>query len=357
MASEYNDLNNALNTFTATLNGIAERNQRNKYNQQVLDMSKDMQEWSKYFNERQFAESQRQWQDSFNFNVGAADLAQTNFENATRIRADDMSKAGLNPLNLVGGAEGTSANFMSGSSPAGSASANVPSPLAPFSVADLISRFAQMHHESAENAKNRRSAERIASIQGHTAENVANINSLASQYGATASAAASRYGADVSAASSRYGTDITSKTAAEYLAFQKMKAAEEIGLAYAKYDSDEVQRKFEREMAERGMTRQEARDVMDFVMHDKDVQLKIKALNQAKDIADADRKMQYITRFGTELMNDITRLLTETGIAALGKGAAKKGFDFFKNYWKNRHYQKEYDEHSEGLDGFDWFDM
>lgn len=183
MASEYNELNNALNNFTATLNGIAERNERNKYNQQVLSMSKDMQEWSKNFNERQFAESQRQWQDSFNFNVGAAELAQANFENATQIRANDMSKAGLNPLNLVGGAEGTSANFMSGSSPAGSASASVPSPLAPFSVADLISKFAAMNHDSSENRKNRDSAEKIASIQAKSAQNVAQINSEASKYG------------------------------------------------------------------------------------------------------------------------------------------------------------------------------
>lgn len=183
MASEYNDLNNALNTFTATLNGIAERNELKKYNQQVLDMSKDMQAWSKDFNERQFAESQRQWQDSFNFNVGAADLAQANFENATQIRANDMSKAGLNPLNLVGGAEGTTANFMSGSSPAGSASASSPSPLAPFSVADLISRFAAMNHDSSENRKNRESAEKIASIQAKSSENVAQINSEASKYG------------------------------------------------------------------------------------------------------------------------------------------------------------------------------
>ena len=183
MASEYNELNNALNTLTTTLNGIAERNQRNKYNQQVLDMSKDMQAWSKDFNERQFAESQRQWQDSFNFNVGAAELAQANFENATQIRANDMSKAGLNPLNLVGGAEGTSANFMSGSSPAGSASSSVPSPLAPFSVADLISKFAAMNHDSSENRKNRESAEKIASIQAKSAQNVAQINSEASKYG------------------------------------------------------------------------------------------------------------------------------------------------------------------------------
>lgn len=183
MASEYNELNNALNTFTTTLQGLAEANERKKYNNQVLDMSRDMQSWTQNFNERQFAESQQQWRDSFNFNVGAANLAQSNFENATQIRAHDMSKAGLNPLNLVGGAEGTTANFMSGSSPAGSASASAPSPLAPFSVADLISQFAAMNHDSSENRKNRESAEKIASIQAKSSQNVAEINSEASKYG------------------------------------------------------------------------------------------------------------------------------------------------------------------------------
>lgn len=183
MANNYDELNNALNTFNSTLQAITESNERKKYNSQVLAMSKDMQEWTQSFNERQFAESQNQWNQSYNFNVAAADLAQSNFQNATQIRARDMQQAGLNPLNLVGGAQGTTANFMSGSSPAGSASASTPSPLAPFSVADLLSKFAAMNHESSENRKNRKSAEKIASIQARSAQNVAQINSEASRYG------------------------------------------------------------------------------------------------------------------------------------------------------------------------------
>lgn len=213
MASNYDDLNNALNTFNTTLQGLTEANQRNKYNEQVLDMSKDMQAWTKDFNERQFAESQKQWDSSFAFNVGAANLAQGNFENATQIRANDMLKAGLNPLNLVGGAEGSTANFMSGSSPAGSASSGIPSPLAPFSLADLFSKIMGMRHETSENDKNRRSAEKIASIQANSAQNVAQINSEASKYGSNVSAGSSRYATDKSFSASS-NRDVTDRTIA-----------------------------------------------------------------------------------------------------------------------------------------------
>lgn len=186
MSSELDKLDNALknvNNAVATYAAAKEAKERRDYNTQVLEMSKDMQAWSKDFNERQFSSSLDQWYKSYAFNVQAANLAQANFENATQIRARDMQQVGLNPLNLVGGAEGTSANFMSGSSPAGSASASTPSPVAPLSVADLFARFASMRHDSIENRKNRESAENVASIQAKAAKDVAQINADASKYG------------------------------------------------------------------------------------------------------------------------------------------------------------------------------
>lgn len=177
------ELNSALNEFNSVMLGLAEKNERNKYNQQVLDESKKYNNWAQEFNERQFAESQSQWNKSFNFNVGASNLAQSNFANATQIRAADMLKAGLNPLNLVGGAEGTSANFMSGSTPAGSASTSNPSPISPNNVAALLAQRASLYQERKENALARQSAERIAKINARSAENVAQINSEASRYG------------------------------------------------------------------------------------------------------------------------------------------------------------------------------
>lgn len=187
MATDLEKLDNALknvNNAVATYAAVKESKKRDEYNTQVLDMSKDMQAWSKDFNERQFASSLDQWNKSYEFNLGAANLAQSNFENATQIRARDMQQVGLNPLNLVGGAEGTSANFMSGSSPAGSASASAPSPVAPLSIADLFARFASMRHDSIENRKNRESAEKVASIQAQTAKDVAQISADSSKYGA-----------------------------------------------------------------------------------------------------------------------------------------------------------------------------
>ena len=67
---------------------------------------------------RSLAEQQRQYNTSLGFNYGQARLQQQNweqnfaqqqynYENASQIRANDMQKAGLNPLMLVGGAEGS----------------------------------------------------------------------------------------------------------------------------------------------------------------------------------------------------------------------------------------------------------
>lgn len=191
MADNLSDLNSALNDFNTIVMGLAERNDRNKYNTQVLDLSKDAQAWSQDFNERQFKSSLDQWNQSFAFNTAAADLAQNNFLNATQIRADDMQKAGLNPLNLVGGAEGSTANFMSGSQPAGSASSSGASPLSPNSVAELLSHIAEMRFQRRENALNRVSAEKIARMQVESSENVAQISADSSRYGADRSFSAS----------------------------------------------------------------------------------------------------------------------------------------------------------------------
>lgn len=252
MASELEKLDNALknvNNAVATYAAAKEAKARREYNTQVLEMSKDLQAWSKDFNERQFASSLEQWDKSYNFNVGAANLAQANFENATQIRARDMQQVGLNPLNLVGGAEGTSANFMSGSSPAGSASASAPSPVSPLSIADLFARFASMRHDSIENRKNRASAENVASIQAQSAIDVAQIN----------------------AESSKYSADKNAETAYAVLEQRKAEFSENISLAFAEHDENVRANKVREELERIGLSNEQAKIKADKIAHDEEI--------------------------------------------------------------------------------------
>lgn len=304
----------------------AENSRVDANNQYYTSLRENMRQYNTSLNEMQ-----RQYNTSLAFNQGQSQLQQqnwqkefaqqqSNYENATQIRAADMQKAGLNPLLLAGGAEGStpmslgssvSAPGPSGAPGATSVSGRGYNPFRSQLSLGLIDRYI----ESKERAKDRKSAEEIARIN----------------------AEAQKYSADQSNESSHYGADTSAKTASEYLAFQKIKVGQEFGLACARYDSDELQRQFERGMAEKGLERQQARDVMDFVMHDKEIQIKLKQLQQAKEISDADRRMQYITRFGTELLSDITSIIEHSPLMAgkLGKEGIKKATDFFKKGFKN----------------------
>lgn len=301
-----------------------------------VNLSKNQYKTSLAENVRQYNtslnEMQRQYDTSLAFNQAQANLQQQNweknfaqqqynYENASQIRAADMQKAGLNPLMLVGGAEGStpvslgssiSAPGSSGAPGATSVNGRGVSPFnSQISLGGLIDKFLEIK----EREKDRQNAKDIANINAN----------------------AQKYSADQSNEGVHYGSDTSAKTAADYLAYEKLKAGQEFGLAWAQYDSNEVQRAFERDMAEKGLERQQARDLMDFVMHDKDVQVKLKQLKQIKEIADDDRRMQYITRFGTELLSDITSLIESSPLmlGKLGKEGVKKGVEYFKKRWKN----------------------
>lgn len=301
------DVNLSKNQYKTSL----AENQR-QYNTSLNEMKRQY-ETSLAFNQAQANLQQQNWEKNFS-------QQQYNYENASQIRANDMQKAGLNPLMLVGGAEGStpvslgstvSAPGASGAPGATSVSGRGVAPFNSQISLGLIDRYI----ESKERQKDRQNAKDIAQIN----------------------ADAQKYSADQSNEGVHYGSDTSAKTAADYLAFEKLKNGQDFGLAWAKYDSDEVQRKFERDMAEKGLERQQARDIMDFVMHDKDVQLKLKQLKQIKEISDADRRMQYITRFGTELLSDITSLIESSPLllGKVGKDGIKKGMQYFKKRWQN----------------------
>lgn len=315
--------------FNTIVNDIEHGRDRSDANRQYYESLAQ----NRYQYNKSLSEMQRQYDTSLAYNQSQAQLQQQNweknfaqqqynYENASQIRANDMQKAGLNPLMLVGGAEGStpvslgssiSAPGASGAPGATSVSGRGVAPYNSQLSLGILDKFLEM----TEREKDRKNSKEIAEIN----------------------AGAQKYAADKSNEGTHYGADQSAKTAADYLAYEKIKNGQEFGLAWAKYDSDEVQHQFERDMQEKGLERQQARDVMDFVMHDKDIKVKIDQLKQAKEIADDDRRMQYITRFGTELLNDITRLVESSPImfGKLGQEGVKKATEYFKKKWKQQY--------------------
>lgn len=99
-------LHSLINPFFGAFGGLltaeAARNQR--------DYARDQDSKNREFAEKQFNESVRQF-----------DIGQSNYENATQIRASDMQKVGLNPLSLGGSAQGQAASSVAGSNVASNA--------------------------------------------------------------------------------------------------------------------------------------------------------------------------------------------------------------------------------------------
>lgn len=130
----------------------------------------------------------------------ALDKTQFNFENATQIRAADMQAAGLNPLNLVGGAEGQSlsssispsATASNGSMPQGRKNSN-PQVTNPGNSSGLIDYY--FRHK--ENEADRKNAKDIAQIQAN-----------AQKESAASSLEGTKYSADLGFTSTSEANDI-----------------------------------------------------------------------------------------------------------------------------------------------------
>lgn len=166
-------------------------------NQYKTSLAENIRQYNTSLNEQQ-----RQYDTSLAFNKTQANLQQQNweknfaqqqynYENASQIRAADMQKAGLNPLMLVGGAEGStpvslgssvSAPGASGAPGATSVSGRGVAPFNSQLSLGIIDKYLEMK----EREKDRENAKEIAVI-----------NANAQKYSADSSSGASKYGSDI----------------------------------------------------------------------------------------------------------------------------------------------------------------
>lgn len=117
----------------------------------------------------------------------AMNQTQSNYENATQIRAADMQAAGLNPLNLVGGAEGqtvssslsSSASALNPSLPVGRKNSN-----AQVSGTATAAGILDYYFRHKENEADRKNAKDIAQIQANAQKETAASSLEGTKYGA-----------------------------------------------------------------------------------------------------------------------------------------------------------------------------
>ena len=128
-----------------------------------------------------------QFNNAYQLQRDAMAQTQSNFENATQIRAADMQAAGLNPLNLVGGAEGQSissslspsASASNGSLPVGRKNSN-----AQVSGTGTVAGLLDYYFRHKENEADRKNAKDIAQIQANAQKETAASNLEGTKYGA-----------------------------------------------------------------------------------------------------------------------------------------------------------------------------
>lgn len=173
-------------------------NNQNKLFDLNLNENKRQYDTSLAFNQSQAQLQQQNWEKNFA-------QQQYNYENASQIRANDMQKAGLNPLMLVGGAEGSTPVSLgsSVSAPGSTGSASAPGASAPSAHSanyqvglGLLNTIIQ----SKERDKDRKNAKQIAEINAEAEKYKADKGYSGTVYSSDSSKDSSKYSSETSAA-------------------------------------------------------------------------------------------------------------------------------------------------------------
>lgn len=289
---------NWLNTATNLLGfgyGVYSDYKNRQMAEEALKYQKQYDASALGFGREQFLEGIRQYEKDYSAQMKAMSQQQFNFENAYQIQANDMSKAGLNPL-LAGGANGQSVSF----SPSGNVSGSVGSS----SVGN--------------NQVNSTFASLLASaIQAKTQIEVAKINSETAKETANISAGASNYSADKQA-----------ETAGAVLQQRKAEFADNLSLAYSELDEKKRANLIEEKLTQAGIDEQSAKRKADALAHDEEIrkaysemEILKQQMEQTKDIEEKKVKASKL-RSWLMFIGDRIDNIVDVGKSLMGLGGS-----------------------------------
>lgn len=289
---------NWLNTATNLLGfgyGVYSDYKNRQMAEEALKYQKQYDASALGFGREQFLEGIRQYEKDYSAQMKAMSQQQFNFENAYQIQANDMSKAGLNPL-LAGGANGQSVSF----SPSGNVSGSVGSS----SVGN--------------NQVNSTFASLLASaIQAKTQIEVAKINSETAKETANISAGASNYSADKQA-----------ETAGAVLQQRKAEFADNLSLAYSELDEKKRANLIEEKLKQAGIDEQSAKRKADALAHDEEIrkaysemEILKQQMEQTKDIEEKKVKASKL-RSWLMFIGDRIDNVVDVGKSLMGLGGS-----------------------------------
>lgn len=315
---------NLQNSFWNIGSGIYDRYQQKKntswehdfsnkqYNESVRQYNQNFDEAVRQYN-KDFNESVRQYDQNYAFNQAEALRSQQNFEsevardqynleNQYQIAVADASKAGLNPLALngLGSSAFGSPSYMSapsssvGSATVGSSQGVSGSPHSSYSGKNdnnplNLDLLANLMHDAEERAKDRKSAEKIASDDRMQKEEQAFMDFLTA-----------------TEANSIRRDELTEQ-------IRKNQSNESIARAVA---SETVRNNLILEELKRaGIENDKAKLALEQAKQDDTYQIALRQLEQqkialenTKEQADKDRRMNYITRIFGTLLDAVSRI-------------------------------------------------
>lgn len=289
--------------------GIYDRYKQNKNNTKSENFSREQLDESIRQYNNDYAEAVRQYNKNFAFNQSEALRSQQNFESEVardqynlehqyQTAVSDASKAGLNPLALsgLGSSAFGSATSMSAPSSTVSASPSVSGSYSPQKVGSnssldmsLISDILDKKFQSSENEKDRDTSKEIASMQEQTKQDEALMSFLTA-----------------TEANSIRRDELTEQ-------IRKNQSNESIARAVA---SETVRNNLMLEELKRaGIENDKARLALEQAKQDDTYQIALRQLEQqkaalenAKNQADKDRRMNYITRIFGTLLDAVSRI-------------------------------------------------
>lgn len=278
-------LNTAVNAYGAYKNYQLQKD--------ALDYQKEIDTKNLDLSERQFAESQYQYQNNFNQQEYWANVSQQNFENATQIRANDLAKAGLNPL-LASSANGMEVSPSSSSGVSGSqVSSNAVAPQLDLSfLTQILEGYANRRLERDRLSQEYKLRSKELENQEKQIENDYELGKEANKNTSDANKIREREVQEFIRNNIREN-EVKKMIANEQSRHnQELELLEKMGL--------------DAKRAERVL--QQAKQDDDYQLTLKQIELEKQKLEQSKDIADKNRRMEYITKLTHTLFNGVIKI-------------------------------------------------